>query len=151
MDQLTPDATSVQADVLDAAVDKTIKELDERAALKESQDNYQQVLDARSGLYKAHPELKNDARLFQAVDDETDRVEKEFPAYSPSEVMEESFKRVQEWRGIKRTDTMSTKQNEKRSMNRPTASTGRAQAPPTPERKTNSSYVQKIREARGQG
>lgn len=132
--------------------DSVVSEAASKSAEIVIEQQYQQtVQDAKTDLFKAHPDLKTDARLFQAVDDETVRVQHEFPDYTPTQVLTESYNRVQSWRGKpNKPDSMSTKENEKRALNTPKSSTGRADAPPPTPTKTNADYVTKLKEARGQ-
>lgn len=110
-----------------------------------------EIFTAKDDLLKKHPELKTDTRLFTAVDDETNIVEREFPSYTPSQVMEEAYRRVNSWKGDHKSDSMNDKENEKRSMNRPRAGTRRVETPPPTPRPKDSDYIKDLRKSRGQG
>ena len=105
----------------------------------------------RAEFLSNHSDLKQDAKLFAMVDAETEVVARENPDYRPLQVMEEAYKRIQQWRGKPEPDTkLKDKAEEKRQMIRPRAATGRADAPPQPVRQTKSDYVQQLKEQRGQ-
>lgn len=112
------------------------------------------VVKARTTLFETNPQLdknnpKFDHRLFQAVDDETDVVERQHPEWEPDEVIGQAWKNVNKWKGGHQTDTMIGKQTDKQNLNRPTSGTGRFKPPPPAPRQTNSDYVSKQRIARG--
>jgi hypothetical protein len=111
------------------------------------------IFNAKTDLFKDHPELKTDTRLYTAVDDETEIVEREFPSYTPSQIMKEAYKRVSEWKGVTKptqSTTLNDKADEKRAMNRPATSTRRADAPPKARKQTDSDYIKSLRKNRGQ-
>lgn len=112
------------------------------------------VVKARNALFEANPQLdknspKFDHRLFQAVDDETDVVERQHPEWEPDEVMGQAWKNVNKWKGSPLTDTMADKLTDKQNLNRPIGGTGRFKPPAPAPRQTNSDYVSKQRIARG--
>lgn len=113
------------------------------------------VVKATSALIKEHPELDGkhadyDHRLFEAIDGETVVVKRQNPDWEPQEVMKEAYRRISEWRGGHKTDSMNEKQASKRDMIRPRVSSGRYVAPQAPPEKTRSSYVADVRKSRGQ-
>jgi len=106
-------------------------------------------------LFDDHPELDRkkpefDQRLYTAVNDETDVVERQNPDFEPQDVINEAWRRVVKWKGGYKTDTMNEKLDSKRQMNRPRATNGRFGKPPEPPAKTGSDYVNSLKEARGQ-
>ena len=117
------------------------------------QRQYLQTIEAaRQKLFSEHIELKDDPRLFDLVDAETERVEQEHPEWEPYQIMSEAYKRVSEWRGTGResqVDTLEQRRQEKRRTQTPRASTGRIQSE-QPRRETRSDYVQKLKQMRGQ-
>jgi hypothetical protein len=116
------------------------------------------VVKASNALISAHPELNSrdpsyDERLWEAVNTETDVIQRQNPYWEPEQIIQEAYDRVQKWRGSggnPALETMSTKQAQKRAMNRPRAGTQRHQPPPPAPRPSNSDYVQRLREQRGQ-
>jgi hypothetical protein len=113
------------------------------------------VVSARSALIDANPALdknrpdKFDHRLFQAVDDETDVVERRHPEWEPAQVIAEAWKKVSKWKGGHNTDSMADKNRDKQDLNRPRSGTKRFTPPPPAPRQTNSDYVANQRKARG--
>lgn len=113
------------------------------------------VVKARQALFDKTPELdkrrpdKFDHRLFQAVDDETDFVERQHPEWEPEDIISKAWENVNKWHGSHKTATMQDKQKDKQELNRPRSATGRQKPPPPPPRKTNSDYVKDQRIARG--
>lgn len=113
------------------------------------------VVKARQALFDTAPELdkrrpdKFDHRLFQAVDDETDIVERQHPEWEPEQIIKQAWENVQKWRGSKPTETMVDRNKDKQELNRPGSATGRHRPPPPPPRKTNSDYVHQQRVQRG--
>ena len=121
-----------------------------------AEQRYSKVVKARTKLFADMPELnkkdtKFDPRLFTAIDDETPKVEREHPDWEPEEVIQEAYNRISKWKGgQKPIETMKDKQDAKRDMNRPKASSKRYTPPPPAPRPTNSDYVAKQRALRGQ-
>jgi len=113
------------------------------------------VVKARAALIDANPQLdktrpdKFDHRLFQAVDDETDVVERNHPEWDPKEVIAEAWKKVSKWKGGHQTETMHDKTKEKQDLNLPRSGTQRFTPPPPAPRQTNSDYVRDERKRRG--
>jgi len=112
------------------------------------------VVKARAALIDANPALdknnpKFDHRLFQAVDDETDVVERNHPEWDPEEVIAEAWKKVSKWKGGYQTQAMNDKTREKQDLNRPRSGTQRFTPPPPAPRETNSDYVRSERKRRG--
>ena len=112
------------------------------------------VVKARTALIEDTPELdknnpKFDHRLYQAVDDETDVLEKRNPHWEPDQVITQAWENVRKWRGSHQTSTMTDKQRGKQSLNRPSSATQRFTPPAPPPRQTNSDYVRDERKRRG--
>jgi len=121
----------------------------------EQRERNKSLVKARDKLYQDHPELNQDTRLFQAVDEETVKVEREHPDWEPAQILVESWNRVDQWRSGGRPERQQSasseqKQQEKRAMSHPKAANGRAQAPPQPKVQTRSDIVNQLRAARGQ-
>jgi hypothetical protein len=87
--------------------------------------------------------------MFTAIDTETTIVEREHPEWEPEQVVQEAYDRIQKWKGVPKSETMSDKQAEKRAMTRPRVGTQRYTPPPPPPRQTNSDYVSQERKRRG--
>ena len=133
------------------AADKLAKrEADERAR--------QRLIDtttAASALIDRTPQLQHknksyDRILFTAVNDETDIIQKQHPDWEPAKVIAEAWNKVKSWKGGTNVSSMSAKQELKRGMNRPQASTGRYTPPPAPPERTDSDYVTDLKKSRGQ-
>ena len=112
------------------------------------------VVRARSALIAETPVLDKDNprfdhRLFQAVDDETDVVERNHPEWEPEQVIAEAWKKVSTWKGGHKTGTMDEKLKDKQELNRPRSGTQRFTPPPPEPRQTNSDYVAQERKRRG--
>lgn len=113
------------------------------------------VVKARQALFDEAPELdkrrpdKFDHRLYQAVDDETDVLERQHPDWEPEQVIKAAWDNVRKWHGHQTTETMDAKNKDKRELTRPRSATGRHKPPPPPPRQTNSDYVHQQRVARG--
>lgn len=112
------------------------------------------IVKASRALIDAHPELNQrdksfDPRMFTAIDTETTIVEREHPEWEPEQVVQEAYDRIQKWKGVPKSETMSDKQAEKRAMTRPRVGTQRYTPPPPPPRQTNSDYVSQERKRRG--
>lgn len=118
------------------------------------QQHYAKVVKARDSLFTATPQLNKadtrfDPRLFQAVDDETDIVAKQNPAWDPDQVINQAWTNVKSWKGGFQTETMTDKQEAKKEMNRPRTGSGRYKPPPPAPRQTDSDYVKSLRNERG--
>ncbi|MCP4469881.1 MAG: hypothetical protein GY815_04200 [Gammaproteobacteria bacterium] len=149
---------SVVQRVLDTSPNSNINENDLRKSVTEDvlrDQRKTKVVQARQILFDKTPQLDKrrpdsfDHRLFQAVDDETDVVERQHPEWEPEKVINEAWGRVKKWHGSHQTETMTDKHKEKQELNRPKAATGRFTPPGPPPRKTNSDYVRDQRIARG--
>ena len=120
-------------------------------ALMTEGERKRELTKAGNDFFSDNPELLTDQRLFVAVDAETNLVAKEHPTWSPREVMNEAYNRVQQWRGTSKptSSTPASKIAEKRALNSPRAGTGRAEPPPAPRQQTDSEYVTQLRKQRG--
>ncbi|MEE8364193.1 MAG: hypothetical protein V3R76_00265 [Gammaproteobacteria bacterium] len=121
----------------------------------EKRNRHRQVNTARKVLYDNHPELDRnsdqfDIRLWEAVNGETIVVERQDPGLEPQQVLDEAYRRISEWKGEHKTESMTDKAAVKRQMNRPRASSGRYISPPPPPVKTPSDYIAALRKSRGQ-
>lgn len=124
----------------DEIADRAVKLLSERSYVNE-------LKASTNRLFEDHPEVLSDQRLFRAVDAETDVVAQEHPEWTPAQVIPEAYKRVTSWMG--RPEEGNSKLTEKRSLNTPSASTGRSTPPPAPRKQTGSDYVAQLRKQRG--
>ena len=132
---------------VNAIIQKAADELDKRNRVRKEKQ-------ATAALMVAHPELKDDERLFMTVDAESAVVERENPDWEPDAILEEAYRRVSDWRGISTEQSdddtsLQEKQAQKRAIKRPVASTRRAPAPPEPPTRTDSDYIADLRKARG--
>lgn len=144
-----------QSNPVQVDIEKITSDVSERAAdIIEQRTRVRQEKQATQSLMDAHPELnrkdpKYDARLFATVDDEATVVERENPEWEPSKVLNEAYKRVQDWKGKPKQDALTARQQEKRNLHRPVISSERAPGKPEIPKKTDSDYVKQIRKNRG--
>ena len=127
----------------DRTADLAIEKIDRRNYVKA-------VTTAREKLYSDHPELKNDTRLFNLVDDETDLVRNENPGFTPQQVIETAYEQVINWQGGQKSPSLDSKLEEKRSITRPRSSAVRSKPAPAQRQQTRSEYVAELAKQRGQ-
>lgn len=153
------EAPSILASMVQNAAN-TGQQFDEQAFRRQvkedvlAEQRQAKIVKAGRALIQAHPELQErntsfDPRMYNAIDAETTVVEREHPDWEPEQVVQEAFDRIQKWKGLPQTETMSDKQAEKRAMTRPRSGTQRYAPPPPPPRQTNADYVREERKRRG--
>lgn len=154
-------APELLAQLVKAGKGVSEKPIDENAIVTrvagelEKRNRHKQVTTARKVLYDNHPELDRnsdqfDIRLWEAVNGETIVVERQDSTLEPQQVLDEAYKRITEWKGEHKTESMTDKSAAKRQMNRPRASSGRYISPPPAPVKTPSDYIASLRKSRGQ-
>ena len=102
------------------------------------------------------PELMGDERLRNLANQETIELQTAHPEWSPSQVLTQAGKNVDEWRnpqGVQDEPDLTSlqkKTQEKRSMQQPTGGSMRSERAPEPQEPTKSDYVRQLQKSRGQ-
>lgn len=141
--------------IIDRVADKAADKIAQRDADERERQKLIDTTAAADALIARVPKLQYkhkdfDRILYNAVNDETDIIANEHPDWEPAKVIAEAWNKVKSWKGGTNVQSMSSKQEQKRGMNRPAASTGRYAPPPQPPAETDSDYVTKLKKSRGQ-
>lgn len=141
--------------VIDRVATKAADLISTRQADERKSQRLNDTRDAADSLIAKVPKLQHkskefDPLLYNAVNDETDIIAREHPDWEPAKVIAESWNKVKAWKGGTNVSSMSSKQEQKRGMNRPLASSGRHAPPAADPPKTDSDYVTNLKKSRGQ-
>jgi hypothetical protein len=141
--------------MIDRVADKAADKLATREADERTRQRLIDTTEAADALIAKVPKLQHrhkdfDRLLYNAINDETDIIEREHPDWEPAKVIAESWNKVKSWKGGTNVSTMSKKQEQKRGMNRPLANSGRNTPAPADPVRTDSDYVTDLKKSRGQ-
>jgi len=141
--------------MIDRVADRAANIIVKREADEKAKQRLIDTTAAADSLIERTPQLQHrhkqfDRILYNAVNDETDIIENLHPDWEPAKVIAEAWNKVKSWKGGTNVNTLNAKQEQKRAMNRPQASTGRHTPPPEPPARTDSDYVTDLKKSRGQ-
>ena len=119
------------------------KDLDAEASAKEQKKYNAKLVKAGKRFNKEYKELAADGRLFELVDNETDRIAKEDPTAEPWDIISRAAEKIKKWHGG------TSKKRRKKTT--PTPAGGRASIGEDKKPKaTRSTILNDMRAARGQ-